>query len=452
MTIFCALFANAVLAGTVSVSGDAVTFTGAFDEAQTLPSGKASCRVVLEGAEFRGGIRVPEGMTADFVASAGTTNVFSRISAEKANVRFVGAGLVVLEGPDTLMTVADLTLSSGALKVRSTGCSAGEARLVAVLGSYLQSGGFLELDLGQSDQCRVHGIALLNKAPCHAEIAGGEVKATVAGVRSSAFRGEKGSVDFVFKGDALRMTAMLCGNEARLVDTAGKQTYAGGTYEVKMPHDFGRYAKPRVFKADERIKVKGGDFDVNVPGPGAEVFSSDDAIVVDGGTLRLVADDDCFSAVNNITVNGGLLRLVSLNDDVLDSNGDIVVNGGTIVAYTAAKGHEAFDVDPMKTSEGTNPHRLTVNGGTIFATGGKDSDWPAEIVKGQGVVVYAQAGLASSAFSGRYLTLPVANGVGATARLPLFRGRNCAILATCPGFTGEPVTADDRPAKDVLEP
>ena len=428
--------------------GAAVTCRGDQSETLTVQLSDAPRQIVFEGANLRGGLVLSGSGAVELVLRAGTTNACSRISADKANVRISGEGVLVLEGSDTLMTVADLTVSDGVVNVKSTGASASEATVVKVLGSFRQTGGELNLDLGVRESKRLHGISLINKAPSRFEVTGGRITAIVGGVKSAAFHGEKGSVDFKFSGADLSVSAVLRGSEARLVETSGKQVYEGGKYSVTMPRNFAEAVKPRVFKADKSIRIKDGRFSVNAPGEGAEIFSSDDSVVIDGGSFGLVADDDCISAVNNITVNGGYLYALSLNDDVLDSNGDIVVNGGTILAFTTAKGHEAFDVDPMKTSAGTNPHRLTVNGGVIFATGGKDSDWPSEIVKGKGVDVWTGTNLKTFSYSGRVMTLKSDDGKRYSARLPWFKGKSCSILAACPAAVCEPEITNEA---EVLE-
>lgn len=187
-------------------------------------------------------------------------------------------------------------------------------------------------------------------------------------------------------------------------------------------------AEVRVIQAN-RIRLQNSRAKVNASSAGSEIFSADDSIMIGGGEMQLVADDDCFSAMNNITVNGGYIHATSLSDDVFDSNGDIVINDGTILAFSTAKGHEGFDVDPMKTESGNRPHQLTVNGGTIIATGGKKSDWPSQIIAAPGLKVSARTKLDSSAYSEKPLSiLPNAGLISIKASFPRFPDDKCSIL------------------------
>ena len=90
-------------------------------------------------------------------------------------------------------------------------------------------------------------------------------------------------------------------------------------------------------------------------------------VVFDGGTFDITASDDGVNATANttdipvaITINGGTLniKMGSGDTDALDSNGDLIINGGT-VNITA---QFAFDFDGKGELNGGT---VTVNGSEI---------------------------------------------------------------------------------------
>lgn len=453
------LFATVGAFGAASSDGGyTFAFSGDYSSVQTIePTGRV-CRVVLDKANLAGGLTVPEGIKVVLAPAAGTRSKASSIAGEGTTLVLEGEGELLLEGPGTVASVSNLVVKSSVLKIRSTGASGLESAVVSLAGCYRQKGGSVDLDLTAGGDRTLFGISLTGKNPkgddgkreklVYGEIAGGQFTASVAGVKSAALKGAKGSVDFSIKGEETRVTVSLSGEGARFIDVAGDIKLKGGRCTVGCLKTGGEAAEARVFKAGKDIRISGGAYSVRVPAKGAEIFSSDGAILIEGGEFDLESDNDCFSALDDITVNGGLVHAVSLDDDVFDSNGGMTINGGTILAFTTAKGHEAFDVDPNKTKSGRGAHRLTVNGGTVFGTGGKKSAWPVDLVRGPGVRLEAGAELPANEYSGRFLTLSgTADGrsVKTTVRLPLFKGDTCAVLATCPGYNGTMKCSDSAP-------
>ncbi|MBP5318613.1 MAG: carbohydrate-binding domain-containing protein [Paludibacteraceae bacterium] len=88
-----------------------------------------------------------------------------------------------------------------------------------------------------------------------------------------------------------------------------------------------------------------------------EGLESKSQILINGGQLEITAYDDGINAASLLTINGGWVYAQSANNDAIDSNGNIVISGGVIVAIGSRDPETAFDVD-----EGT----LTVSGGTLL--------------------------------------------------------------------------------------
>ena len=102
-------------------------------------------------------------------------------------------------------------------------------------------------------------------------------------------------------------------------------------------------------------------------------------IQLNGGTISISAQDDGINAGQKsashratIEINGGTITVVMASGDTdgIDSNGDIVVNGGTV----NVTGGSSFDCD------GT----ATFNGGTIIVNGQTLSCIPNQQMGGKG--------------------------------------------------------------------
>ena len=412
---------------------DEVDFSGDYDDLVVITEeGKYVC----ENANFKKGIKIADGITVKLNSKAGSVNTAASISAPGAEVRFTGEGEMKLSGKDTLMTVSNLVIKTATLVVESTGVSTDKTPVVKVLGYVEQEAGALEIDLDAVSGTQAYGIYVANKNPgkdaegkdiIYAEFGGGRIVASVNGAKSSAIYVNKGSVDTVFKG-GVTVEATLNGSEARFVSVAGDLEFKHCDIAVTS-----EASDARVFKSDKDIKVvdPAAHIVATASGANSEIFSSADRITVGEGVLELEATDDCFSATTNITVNGGHIYAVSTADDVFDSNGDMELNGGVILAYTMAKGHEAFDVEPENGASGGDSHELRVNGGVIFATGRQDGSqkvWPANLVTGCACFTSD-----ATSIGGAYLELAGA-GANYTAKLPVSSG-TCALFATCPGYT-----------------
>ena len=124
------------------------------------------------------------------------------------------------------------------------------------------------------------------------------------------------------------------------------------------------------------ITINDGNIDITKAYEGIEGFK----ITINGGTIRVKSSDDginvsdyvdspangcsagaiCCVINSNLTINGGTLY-VDAGTDGLDSNGDIIINGGTIVVFGSGTSNfeEAIDADKD----------IIVNGGTLIALG-----------------------------------------------------------------------------------
>lgn len=108
------------------------------------------------------------------------------------------------------------------------------------------------------------------------------------------------------------------------------------------------------------------------------------------GDISILSSDDCLNAANSdlgnydfvMNISGGSIIAYSTKGDGFDSNGDLIISGGTVVVWTANRA----DNQPLD-ADGT----LSVTGGTVLAAGGSN---------GMGVNISAQQAYVTFGSSG----------------------------------------------------
>ena len=123
---------------------------------------------------------------------------------------------------------------------------------------------------------------------------------------------------------------------------------------------------------DGLVEINGGIFNITAS-EGIEATY----VKINEGTINILASDDGINAANKSTnysatveINGGniTINMGSGDTDGVDSNGNIIINGGTI----SVTGQSTFDYD------GTG----TINGGTVICNGEKVTSLPNQFMGG----------------------------------------------------------------------
>ncbi len=119
--------------------------------------------------------------------------------------------------------------------------------------------------------------------------------------------------------------------------TLGYIYIQGGSLKISAADD--------AIRGNSFVQIDGGSIDITTSTEGVEA----NRIQVNGGEITLYAKDDGFNATPKVNaavlieLNGGTIqvRVGSGDTDAFDSNGNIIINGGTI----AVQANSAFDSD-----------------------------------------------------------------------------------------------------------
>lgn len=148
--------------------------------------------------------------------------------------------------------------------------------------------------------------------------------------------------------------------------TLGNIYIAGGTFVIRVRDD--------AIHANTLLEIDGGSFNITAA-EGLEATY----IRINAGSIQIAASDDGINAARKssaytptVEINGGdiTINMGAGDTDGVDSNGNIIINGGTI----SVTGQSSFDYD------GT----AQLNGGTVIVNGQQVDTIPNQIMGGRG--------------------------------------------------------------------
>lgn len=321
-------------------------------------------------------------------------------------------------------------------------------------GNYVQKGGFVRIHAARDDDenDNSHGV----KSAGGVILEGGALQVTVTDTAAKAVKadgdisvtggkqtlittgnGTYDSEDADTKASAglsAEGSILISGGDIRCKSTGsgGKGIKAEGTLTVDngctvrittsgKRYSYGSlHSSPKGIKSEGKMTINGGTIAVKLTGTGdgTEAIESKDAITVNDGFIAASSYDDAINSKLDFTMNGGYLFAQGLNNDALDANRNLYVNGGTILASGGAQPENAIDA-----AEG---YSIYINGGWTFAVGGSTAQTASSS---------QQASIAfSSNVSGKTIGLFDSNGKGLMAvTMPSTSCSSCYM--TAPGMT-----------------
>lgn len=141
---------------------------------------------------------------------------------------------------------------------------------------------------------------------------------------------------------------------------------SGGKYIYDASLDLD--SSPKGVKADGEITINGGSLNIQVTGvsDGSEGLESKTMITVNDGEIFVYAYDDAINVGGDspvgMEINGGKIFAFADNNDGIDSNGKLWINGGLVISSGSGAPEEGFDCDLSQ--------NFIVTGGTLIGTGG----------------------------------------------------------------------------------
>ena len=162
--------------------------------------------------------------------------------------------------------------------------------------------------------------------------------------------------------------AQSTGTGGKGIKAGGTLTIGGGTVEVATTGNRAgsgnTTSSPKGIKADGLLTICGGNVGVRLSGTGdgCEGIESKADLYITGGCTASYSYDDAINCVGNLYLNNGYVYAQSLNNDAIDANKNLTINGGNVVAIGAGAPENALDA-----AEG---YSIFINGGNVFGIGG----------------------------------------------------------------------------------
>ena len=363
------------------------------------------------------------------------TSVVATLNDEEAKVSTTTQSSSAGLSADELFTERDLTQTADLSDAKEIALQSGKNVTITKAGVYRVTGSAenvtIIVDAGDEDKVQLvlDGVSVTNAdAPCIYVRNADKVFVTLSGDNSLSVTGQ-----FTADGDT-NTDGVIFSKDDLTLNGAGSLTVnssdngivgkddlkiTGGTYKIT--------AASKAIEANDSIRVAGGSFTIKAGTDGLHAENEDDDslgyIYIGGGSFSMSVGDDGIHAVSFVQIDGGTFTIsaaecmegtyIRINDgtfdlsswddginaarkssaystptveinggtinitmsagdtDGIDSNGDIIVNGGTI----SVSGNSTFDYD------GT----AQLNGGTIYCNGQQVTEIPNQMMGGGGM-------------------------------------------------------------------
>ncbi len=210
---------------------------------------------------------------------------------------------------------------------------------------------------------------------------------------------------------------MTC-NAKGVLNCKGKMIIKGsGTLHV-----YSTSTATKGIKVKKDLFINEGTIEVRATGDDSEGIESKRKLTINGGSITAEAYDDAINAAEEMNINGGTVVAIGYNSDGLDSNGDMFIRGGQVIAFGGGGPESGIDVDEQ--------HALYISGGNIFAIGGRLDARLASTSQGIITAIGSVKAFAP-------VTITQGNTTLASFTMPAYSYSEGAIMATAPSLNSE---------------
>ena len=158
------------------------------------------------------------------------------------------------------------------------------------------------------------------------------------------------------------MVTVNC-QEGKGVNSKNEIYMYGGVLNVNCS-----FSGDKALTSGRNMYFKGGHVVIKAGGGEAsEGIQSKFLMQFDGGKVEVAAQDDAINSQGDLVINGGEVRAFSATNDAFDSNCNLVINGGKV--FASGYGMPEGGLDCADESG----YRLFINGGEVVAIGGRHS-------------------------------------------------------------------------------
>ena len=461
-------FGSAVTGSYYFKSDDYSSFRGSYTIQSSLFTGLDSDRYYQISSSYTtsGSVRtysmsdVTSSYEGGSVSSSGSASEDSYAAAgikcDKNLVLSGGTQLITMSGTESkgIKVEGNAVIDGGNLEINTSGT----ARIIAYDPSYctaIKCDGALEINGGEVEITAAgqggHGIS----ADGTVTMNGGIVNITISGSGSSytassgtdyystkCLKGDvavnllSGTLNCLAKGNGSKAIVsgglLTIGNEgaanellniravtqgASLGTSSGNAGMGGMGGMGGMQEGFN--AAPKAIKGAANVVVNSGTIYTETAHDGGEGLECKASMTINGGIIECNTYDDGINAATSLIFNGGYIFSHASNNDAIDSNGTITVNGGVVLASGTNAPEEGFDCDN---------NQFAVNGGIIIGTGSANSSVTSSSQP------YASVS-SVSVTQGRYLAVKNSSGeVMFSYRCPN-TVNSASVLLSSPAFT-----------------
>lgn len=249
--------------------------------------------------------------------------------------------------------------------------------------------------------------------------------------------------DLYFQMDGGQLNVKSTGAGGKGINTDGEIIINDGDIQVITTGKTFTYSsdldsKAKGIKSDTNVTVNGGTIKIKATGgEGSEGLEAKGVMNINNGEIEIASYDDCINSAEDMTISGGYIYAFATNNDAIDSNGNLYIKGGVIVALGASEAECAIDA-----AEGKS---IYITGGTVVGVGGSNASYPASSSSQMSIAFQASVSAGS--------TLSIADGNDAILSFTIERGYQGGLyLISSPDFkngssytvySGSSVSGDD---------